>query len=77
MQWLLGTGYMNTELLALVLLALVGDSKMSRLLLPLMLVRRVSADVVFASMGNHVSAAMGLRLRQFDVDGFARSKFHF
>jgi len=53
----------------------IGSYKMSKLMHTLMVVRRISANAVYASMGNHVFAAMGLRLHQFVVDGTAAFKF--
>ena len=44
-------------------------------MLTLMIVRRISSNVVYASMGNHVFAAIGLRLHECVVDGTAIFKF--
>ena len=40
----------------------IGGSKMSKLMLPLMIARHKSADVVYASMGNYLFAAIVLVL---------------
>ena len=53
----------------------IGGYKMSKLMLTLMIVRRISSNVVYASMGNHVFAAIGLRLHECVVDGTAIFKF--
>jgi len=54
----------------------IGGYKMSKLLLPLLIVRRISTNVWYASMGHQVFAAICLRLHQFELDGTTHFQFH-
>ena len=55
----------------------IGSSKMSTLMQPLRIVRQLSTQLVYASMGNYQFAALALRLHMFEVDGSTFFKFPF